>query len=100
MTVGDPLSTEDDLLTSNMSIHPNPTLDNIYLSFVLADDHKDNQVRIYNSLGMKISSFSIGDRIRGSHKVIIDTNDLEEGLYFCQMLSKAGASTTLSFVKQ
>jgi len=100
LTVGDPLSTEDDLLTSNMSIHPNPTLDNIYLSFVLADDHKDNQVRIYNSLGMKISSFSIGDRIRGSHKVIIDTNDLEEGLYFCQMLSKAGASTTLSFVKQ
>ncbi|HAI57866.1 MAG TPA: hypothetical protein DCM04_07990, partial [Saprospirales bacterium] len=100
LTVGDPLSTEDDLLTSNMSIHPNPTLDNIYLSFVLADDHKDNQVRIYNSLGMKISSFSIGDRIRGSHKVSIDTNDLEEGLYFCQMLSKAGASTTLSFVKQ
>ena len=100
LTVGDPLSTEDDLLTSNMSIHPNPTLDNIYLSFVLADDHKDNQVRIYNSLGMKISSFSIGNRIRGSHKVSIDTNDLEEGLYFCQMLSKAGASTTLSFVKQ
>jgi len=100
LTVGDPLSTEDDLLTSNMSIHPNPTSDNIYLSFVLADDHKDNHVRIYNSLGMKISSFSIGDRIRGSHKVSIDTNDLEEGLYFCQMLSKAGASTTLSFVKQ
>jgi hypothetical protein len=100
LIVGDPLSTEDDLLKSNMSIHPNPTLDNIYLSFVLADDHKDNQVRIYNSLGMKISSFSIGNRIRGSHKVSIDTNDLEEGLYFCQMLSKAGASTTLSFVKQ
>ena len=60
LTVGDPLSTEDDLLTSNMSIHPNPTLDNIYLSFVLADDHKDNQVRIYNSLGMQISSISIG----------------------------------------
>ncbi|MEJ6697463.1 MAG: M14 family zinc carboxypeptidase [Saprospiraceae bacterium] len=100
LTVGDPLSTEDNLLTSNMSIHPNPTLDNIYLSFVLADDHKDNHVRIYNSLGMQISSISIGDRIRGSHEVSIDTNDLEEGLYFCQMLSKAGASTTLSFVKQ
>lgn len=100
LTVSDPLSTADDLLIANMSIHPNPTSENIKLSFALADDHKDVQIKIYNSIGMNISSISIGDRVSGSHEVSIETNDLQAGLYFCQMLSEDGPSTTLPFVKQ
>ena len=100
LTVGNPLSTADDLLMAKMSIHPNPTLESIQLSFTLGDDQKDVQVRIYNSMGMNISSISIGDRVSGSHEVSIETNDLKTGFYFCQILSKGGASTTLSFVKQ
>ena len=100
LTVGDPLSIEDDLLMANMSIHPNPTSENIQLSFALADDQQDVQVRLFNSLGIEISSISIGDRVNGSHEIIIETNDLQVGLYFCQILSKGGTSTTLPFVKQ
>ncbi len=99
LSLGDPLSTSEDLLLTDMSIHPNPTNSDIQLSFSLGDDQKDVRAIIYNSLGVQISTVWIGDRVNGTHEINLITADLKVGLYFCQLVSVGGASSAISFLK-
>ena len=100
LSVSDPLSTEDELLVADLSIHPNPSTGDIQLSFGLVEKLKDIHVNIYNSLGVRLSSVSIGARVSGTHEVNVFTSDLSAGLYFCQLVSSGGTSKAISLVKQ
>lgn len=99
LTVGDPISGTKEIQLSDLSIQPNPSNGDVQLTFDLSEDQNDVEIVLYNNMGKQVSRTTIGNRVSGSHMIKLDTNDLQEGLYICQLESKGVTSSALKFVK-
>ncbi|WP_298948240.1 glycosyl hydrolase [uncultured Polaribacter sp.] len=90
-TVGDncTLSTKDNILSSSVTLYPNPAQDVLYISSPIK---KITNVVVYSLLGKKLLSFD-----SGSEKIRID--DLSSGLYFIKIYNDK-ISYTRKFLKE
>ena len=76
-----PLSLED-IITNQVIVYPNPTIDNISISFDL-NFKTEVSIILYNTIGKKIDEVSLGEKLKGSHKIRYNFKSSNtEGLYF------------------
>jgi thiol-disulfide isomerase/thioredoxin len=84
--------------TFMFSIYPNPSNDVTNVEFNL-NQISNVQVQVVNSLGQIVFNNNLGD-ISGSNKVLVNTSDLDAGLYFINVIVDGVVSTErLSVVK-
>ena len=81
----------------NAEIYPNPVTDNAIISYDLALKCQVN-IKIYNLTGKEVMSLLNTEQDKGNYTININSNNLENGIYFCTI--KAGEyTTTKKFVK-
>jgi Secretion system C-terminal sorting domain len=68
----------DETLSKNISLAPNPASDYVDIQFNL-DKMTDMNLRIFNSMGQAVLTQKLGSILRGSEKV--DVTDLKSGIY-------------------
>lgn len=85
-------SVEDELLTRNLEVYPNPVTDNVTISLGL-EDAKQIKVSLLNALGQRVSTQSYGT-ISGNQELSFDMSVVNSGIYYLnvqiddQMISK------------
>jgi len=77
---------------SSVSIYPNPVSSNLFLTNIEGIE----MIRISNILGEAIESINVS----GYPQVIINVNDLPNGIYFLTMININGIATTKKFSKE
>lgn len=71
---------------TGLNISPNPTNQNANLSYTLTAD-KEVSADLYSISGAKISSLIINQtQIAGDHTTVINTEALEDGIYFVKLM--------------
>jgi len=68
----------------NISLFPNPTSADVQLTFYLKDSQKV-EISIYDLTGKKAKQIGHEVHYPGKHELIINMDELEEGIYFCQV---------------
>jgi hypothetical protein len=68
-----------------ISMYPNPTKDNVTIS--ITDNQKINSVKIHDQLGREIKVINVN----GTSKSIINTSDLNKGIYFVTITTDKNA---------
>lgn len=81
-----------ELSTNSFSVFPNPVNDVLCLR---SENKGDATLRIYNSSGQRVKEEVIVLR----YEQVIDVSQLESGIYFIQLLSREGISTTKKVYK-
>ncbi len=84
------LNTNEIQIDPNISVYPNPTTGNVYLT--IDEKHLGSDFHIYNALGAIVAS---GTAV--SQQTVIETNKLDEGIYLLQLVGDT--SQTVRFVK-
>lgn len=77
----------------SFSMFPNPTSSKVNIA-VATDFLEDSTIWIFNNLGQEVYSATLSDQTK------IDVSNLANGVYFVQVNSKSGFSTTKKLVKQ
>jgi len=72
---------------NNLSVYPNPFTDNTKIDFYL-ENGTNYKLTLCNALGQEVRILSEGISTEtGKKSIQITTNDLEEGVYFCKLVS-------------
>ena len=74
---------------ANLMISPNPASGEISLSFKL-ENECDVVVNIFNVLGNKVKSVSLGKLKSGIHEENLGLSDMHGGVYFCSLSTDNG----------
>ena len=82
---------------ANIMISPNPVRSAMFLSFKL-DNESDVVVNIFNMLGNKVKSISLGKLTSGIHEENIDISAMPEGMYFCNLSTDNGDKNIVKFI--
>lgn len=82
---------------ANIMISPNPVSSAMFLSFKL-DNESDVVVNIFNMLGNKVKSISLGKLTSGIHEENIDISAMPEGMYFCNLSTDNGDKNIVKFI--
>ena len=80
----------NDFNTINVSVYPNPTINNI----TIQSDEQITNVVVYNTLGQMVKSAS-----PNATNYSMDTANLDAGIYFATLSTEKG-SKTVKFIKQ
>ncbi len=80
---------------SQLNVYPNPTEGELNIAFTIKNS-ATTDVKIMSITGQEIQSHFINAEA-GSNLVLVDTNELESGVYFVQ-LTVNGTSKTIQFV--
>ena len=87
------LSSDEDLVDNfEMNIFPNPTTDNINLSFNL-NRPQDYRWVIYNELGAIVTQSKVHNNYSGTVNENINTNNFKSGVYFISLIINNRAIT-------
>lgn len=76
-----------------MSIYPNPIVDNAYISFNL-EETANVSYQIYDLSGRLVSSAVLGSYGQGEHKVQFNVNNFANGTYLVRVQAGAVSKTT------
>ncbi len=68
-------------------LFPNPATDEIFMQY-LTDINSEHQISIYDLHGKKVKQLAMDNQISSSHIKVINVNDLPEGIYLFQCISK------------
>ena len=80
----------NDINTINVSLYPNPTVNNINIK----SDEQISEVLIYNTLGQTVKNI-----FPDAFNFSLDTSTLNEGVYFAVLSTEKG-SKTIKFIKK
>lgn len=84
-------STENNFVSTNFDIYPNPTSDK--LTIALPSQQKSKSIlQIYNTMGVLVKTVDINHS-----SIVIDISELSSGLYFIRMTN---SQQTKRFIKQ
>jgi PKD repeat protein len=78
---------------SQVTVYPNPANDRAQVEFVLNKSAKV-EVNIVDITGRLVKSIEATNMSAGANTVSVETNDLNTGLYFVQLVSDSGSKTT------
>lgn len=81
------LEASDFALSDDVRLYPNPTKDNLFLSFGDLSKSK-TQVQLYNSLGQLVYEF-----IPSNNEIVISTTDYSNGIYYVRISNGENAKT-------
>lgn len=90
-------TTYNNLSDANLLVSPNPVSCKITFSFEL-ENESDIVVNIFNMLGNKVKSVSLGKLKSGNHKEDIDISDMPNGVYFCSLSTDNGDKNIVKFI--
>ena len=79
--IGPAIGIKENTKTFNMNIYPNPSRDYTHIDLNLAKT-SDVIVTVTNLVGQKVISKSFGKFISGNHKLAIEVDQLNSGIYF------------------
>lgn len=82
---------------ANLMISPNPVSSTMFLSFEL-DNESEVVVNIFNVLGNKVKSVSLGKLTSGIHDENLNVSDMPEGMYFCSLSTDNGDKSIVKFI--
>lgn len=82
----------------DISLFPNPANDRITLRYELKESDKLNVV-FYHVDGRLVKEMNLGIRAQGTHRDIMDINDMPAGSYICKLCGNSW-STALPWNKQ
>ena len=90
---------EADKTKYDIKLFPNPASQNkISIAYTLPDNIKLNKVNIYNTLGQVVKTVKLDNQSNNS--VDIDTQNLQKGTYFCELIGNKGKISASQFVIQ
>jgi hypothetical protein len=72
---------------NSLSVYPNPFTDNTKIEFYL-ENGSNYRVTLCNALGQEVKILSEGISLEtGKKSIHLTTSDLEQGVYFCKLVS-------------
>jgi hypothetical protein len=87
-----PTSVEDNKLMYDITLYPNPSIDNININF--GENTGPVEVTLYSNIGLEISNFK---NVNTSGVFTLQTKELPSGIYFIKVKDRQ-KSTTKSVV--
>jgi len=78
---------EDNRLFVNGKVYPNPVVDMANIVFNLSEPSEDVITRVFDSTGKLAYQENHGQFIAGRNQLLLNTDGLEKGLYFIQLIS-------------
>ena len=75
-----------------LMIYPNPFDEKTTVSFYLKKDEKV-QISLYNMVGQCLKSFDLGTKAAGHNEFIVNSEDLQSGIYFIRLQEGASVYT-------
>ena len=82
----------------NLNIFPNPTSNNLTVSFDL-DESSQTNLQVINTLGQIVSSSDFGQLSIGKQNLEVKIEDLTSGVYFIRISLEKGEET-IRFIKE
>ncbi len=71
-------------LVESISLFPNPASSNVQLTYYLTDSRKV-EISIYDLTGKKVKQIGHKVHYPGKHELMINMDELKEGIYFCRV---------------
>ena len=91
-------SIEDEKLKYDIKLYPNPSNNNkISIAYTLPENVKLSKVNIYNTLGQVVKTVKPDNQ---SNTLDIDTQNLQKGTYFCELVGNKGKISASQFIIQ
>ncbi|PCH68462.1 MAG: hypothetical protein COC01_03735 [Bacteroidetes bacterium] len=90
------ISSDKSDILSSILIYPNPALDELTVSYYLANRSKV-KIELFNSLGQKELNISDGIVRKGEHAVQINLASLISGIYLIHFTTDKGVTNSLKF---
>jgi hypothetical protein len=78
---GNPVE-EDNAISSNLSISPNPATDDITINYIVSNPGFVS-LKIVDIFGRNVMLLKNSYDIAGSHFIVINSNELQTGTYYC-----------------
>lgn len=96
--IGTPISSIPELHINDFRFFPNPVSQHATASFTL-EEATDMNWAITNALGQQLIQQDLGRLPAGEQRFVLETNTLQPGIYFLQLMTDEGQKT-VRFVKQ
>lgn len=76
---------EPSLDVAFLNVQPNPVVGQTNISYTLMLDSKVS-LELYDALGKKVQTLDSGTKAKGKHTIVLDANELANGIYYCRLL--------------
>ncbi len=89
---------DQDRLEGKMKVYPNPADQFVQLEFELLFSKVNTVMNVYDQLGRKVSTYTIGTNTQGVE--VLDTRKLVSGLYIVEIVQEGQHVSSEKFIVQ
>lgn len=89
INIDGPVSVKENSLFEEVNIYPNPTSDNVNLSFLSKENNSKFAIKVFDVIGKTLAVVYSGELSLGEHQYSIKTDQYESGVYFISLGSSS-----------